>query len=202
MDHKQLLQPISCRKISSGSIRAVEIKIRDQEPPQNRVWIQGVDQRTAYKTRTSPPGAVGAVGHPFGQSRLVDRNALRALLSHGPSGRMGLRPTVSRCHILSLLSLGRTTFLRRNRSCTNPKNISRTVQSVLMTFPQSKVYTMGVNAPLICLWTASQTSWYRTDANSYTIICCSERKCPYGAITSFEKCCYFFTSIVSFPYFY
>ena len=34
-------------------------------------------------TRTSPPGpgAVGAVGHPFGQSRLVDRNALRALLS-------------------------------------------------------------------------------------------------------------------------
>ena len=31
------------------------------------------------------------------------------------------------------------------------KNISRTVQSVLITFPQSKVCTMGGHAPLICL---------------------------------------------------
>ena len=52
-------------------------------------------------TRTSPPGAVGAVGHPFGQSRLVDRNALRALLSasaprmHGPFGASSPPPSFS-----------------------------------------------------------------------------------------------------------
>ena len=46
---QKLLQPISCRKISSGSIPAVGFKIRDQEPTQNRAWIQGVDQKSALK---------------------------------------------------------------------------------------------------------------------------------------------------------
>ena len=44
--------------------------------------------------------SLGAV--PFGQSRMID-------------------PTVSRCHILSFLSLGRTTFSSRDRSMTSPK---------------------------------------------------------------------------------
>ena len=72
-----------------------------------------LEKKVTY-TRTSPPGAVGAVGHPFGQSRMVDRNALRALLSHGSSGRMELRSTVSRVHKNRVLSLGRTTFSRQS----------------------------------------------------------------------------------------
>ena len=51
-------------------------------------------------------GAVGAVGHPFGQSRLVDRNALRALLSasaprmHGPFGTRSKLLRISKESIL------------------------------------------------------------------------------------------------------
>ena len=82
-----------------------------------------------YKTRTSPPGAVGAVGHPFGQSRLVDRNArcsqhpLRGCTA--PSGPPSTSLLLPGClpppAKIGVRSLGRTTFSSRNRSMTNPK---------------------------------------------------------------------------------
>ena len=115
-----------------------------------------------HSTRTSPPGAVGAVGHPFGQSRLVDRNALRALLSasaprmYAPFGA-SLPPSTSSpgvplhppksvsCHS------GEPLFRDEIGRAQIQKNISLTVQPVLITFPQSKVCTMGGRAPLICL---------------------------------------------------
>ena len=95
-------------------------------------------KRESNYTRTSPPGAVGAVGHPFGQSRLVDRNALRALLSASAPrmrGLFGASPPTSLLPPgclppgvpakIGVRSLGRTTFSSRNRSGTNPKNISQ-----------------------------------------------------------------------------
>ena len=116
-------------------------------------------------TRTSPPGAVGAVGHPFGQSRLVDRNALRALLSasaprmYAPFGA-SLPPSTSSPGVPQLplhppksvsSHSGGPLFRDEIGRAQIQKNISRTVQSVLITFPQSKVSTMGGHAPLICL---------------------------------------------------
>ena len=78
-----------------------------------------------HSTRTSPPGAVGAVGHPFGQSRL----SASAPRMHRPFGASSPPPSLSPgCppgspHPLKIgvRSLGWTTFSSRNRSMTNPK---------------------------------------------------------------------------------
>ena len=91
------------------------------------------------ETRSSPPGAVGAVGHPFGSEqalsiRSADARPLRGLLSPSlllprlspgcrvdPGPPRDLPPPAK----IGVRSLGRTTFSSRNRSGTNPKNISQ-----------------------------------------------------------------------------
>ena len=158
------------------------------------IYIDRTDANS-YTTRTSPPGAVGAVGHPFGSEQVGrSQRASRVALSIRSADARPVRG------LLSLLLPGCLhppkpvsghsggSLFRVEIGPAHPQIfVSRVVQPVLMTFPQSKRYTMGGHAPLICLWTSMELYIYiyieATNANSYTI-CCSERKCAYGAIIS------------------
>ena len=135
----------------------------------------------------SYPRGCGRRRPPFrseqaGRSQRASRVALRR-----PFGPYGASLHRSRCHIFSFRSLGWTTFSSRNRAMTSPKKYFPSSSTSCHDDSAVKCTHNGgartSNLPLNSLANL-YIHVYRTDAISYTI-CCSERKCAYGAI----KCC-------------